>query len=416
MKLLHTSDWHLGKTLYRHSRATDHDAVLAEIVGVARSFRPDVICHSGDLFDHGRPATEDMVRAGQVLAELGAIAPVVVVCGNHDSPSLFAVFNLLGRLSGHASRVHFVDRLDPNHSVFRFPTANGQTVRLAALPFQHAHQMTDGFGDPSRWGTDYNAQIRGIEASLGSVLMDNLDPRTEFAVFAAHLHVGGAEYCGSERGMHIDETYATDLDHLPSVTYAAFGHLHRPQPLPSKKVTGRFAGSPIALDFGEIYDEKSVVLVEAEPGRPARIETLKLGGGRRLRKFRGTLTDLAAVAPQVGDDLCLLAVETDVHVPTLNEQVRQLLPRATVLQIDPIIAGEEVEIVSADATATEADLDLAGLFAEYLSERGTRRADQATVMQTFTTLIDAVDAGTKAIFPEEALLVTGPAGGAEATR
>jgi DNA repair protein SbcD/Mre11 len=405
MKLLHTSDWHLGKMLYRESRASDHEAALAEIIDIARVFRPDVICHSGDLFDHARPATEDMSRAGRALTELGSIAPVVVVCGNHDSPSLFSVFNIFNRMSGTPDRVHFVDRVrKPRDGILQFPTAKGHTVRLAALPFQHAHQMTDAFGDPTRWGADYNAQVRGIEAALGEAMMAGFDPRTDLAVFAAHLYVGGADFCGSERGMHTDDVYATDLDHLPVVSYAAFGHMHKPQALPSKKVTGRYAGSPLALDFGEIYDQKSIVLVEAEPGKPARVETVPLTAGRKLRKFRGTLDDLAALAPTVDNDLCLLAIETTVHVPTLNEQVRRLLPNAAILQIDPIIGGEQVEIVTAEHTHDDAELDLTDMFAEFLGERGTRRAPAKSVLEVFSTILGAVTHGNEPVFAEEPLL------------
>ncbi|MGH9011146.1 MAG: metallophosphoesterase family protein, partial [Acidimicrobiia bacterium] len=78
MKLLHVSDWHLGRATYGEPRAEDHDAVLAEIVAIAAEQRPDVIVHTGDVFDVVRPAYTDLTRGVTVLQELGAIAPVVV--------------------------------------------------------------------------------------------------------------------------------------------------------------------------------------------------------------------------------------------------------------------------------------------------------------------------------------------------
>ncbi|MFD0391801.1 exonuclease SbcCD subunit D [Streptomyces nogalater] len=87
MKALHTSDWHLGRTLQRRSRDAEFDAVLAEITAIAEDVQPDLIVHSGDLFDSYRPAHKDVLRAMRCLNGLADIAPTVVLGGNHDSPS-----------------------------------------------------------------------------------------------------------------------------------------------------------------------------------------------------------------------------------------------------------------------------------------------------------------------------------------
>ena len=404
MKLLHTSDWHLGATLYRQSRAPDHDAVIAEIIEAARDFRPDLILHTGDLFDRARPTTEDITRAGQALQELAAIAPVVVVCGNHDSAGLLHALNIYMRISGGPQRVHFIARVrSPRDGILHFPTRNGHTLRLAALPFQHAHLMTDAFGDPTRWGTDYTDQVRGIEAALGEALLADFNPRTDIAVFAAHLYVGGADYCGSERGMHVDDAYATDLDAVPAVSYAAFGHLHRPQKLPGKRVAGRYAGSPIPLDFGEMHDHKSIVLVEAEPGRPAKVKPFPLQAGRRLRKVTGTLQDIEAQASEITDDLCVVTVDTPIHLPTLFEQVRQLLPHATLLDVHPGRSDAQIDIVTADQVDGDAEPDVTEMFAEFLAERGTH-ADPHAVRDAFARVLAAVVEDRDPVFAEEALL------------
>ena len=101
-----------------------------------------------------------------------------------------------------------------------------------------------------------------------------------------HLHVAGAKFSGSERQLHISDIYGSHLETLPVVNYAAFGHIHRPQPLPGSLVMGTYAGSPIQLDFGELDEEKSVVVVEARPQMPSRIERHPLSG--RELAFRAT--------------------------------------------------------------------------------------------------------------------------------
>src|SRR5947209_16123777 len=107
MKILHVSDWHLGRTTYNASRAEDHEKVLGEIADIARHEKPDLIVHTGDLFESIRPAYEDMDRGIRALIDLARTAPVVVLCGNHDSPALFQLFS---KLVGQASRVRFVDQ------------------------------------------------------------------------------------------------------------------------------------------------------------------------------------------------------------------------------------------------------------------------------------------------------------------
>ncbi|MBK6670742.1 MAG: exonuclease subunit SbcD [Actinobacteria bacterium] len=84
--MLHTSDWHLGVTVRGESRAADHDALIAELCEIARAAAPDLIVHTGDLFDGHRPPMHDFGRAIRALRDLAAIAPVVLLAGNHDSP------------------------------------------------------------------------------------------------------------------------------------------------------------------------------------------------------------------------------------------------------------------------------------------------------------------------------------------
>src|SRR4051794_40273655 len=95
MKLLHVSDWHLGRPALGHPRDADFDAVLAEIIAVTREAKPDAIVHTGDLFDLPRPAVADMQRGIRALQALARVAPVVVLAGNHDSPALLRLFGAI---------------------------------------------------------------------------------------------------------------------------------------------------------------------------------------------------------------------------------------------------------------------------------------------------------------------------------
>ncbi|SEF38408.1 exonuclease SbcD [Amycolatopsis pretoriensis] len=403
MKLLHVSDWHLGRVTYNESRAIDHDAVLGEIIALARREKPDLIVHSGDLFDHARPSYQDMSKATTVLQELAAVAPVVVVCGNHDSPLLFNVF---AQLLGPDSGIHFVDkaRAPSDGGILRFPTSDGFVARVAALPFVNANRYVDAFDDPGSWRGDYAERIGRMERALAAGLMSEFDDRRDIAIFAAHQYVGGAHFAGSERPVHASDYYVTNADDLPSVSYAAFGHIHKPQKLPSAKVTGRYAGSPIQLDFGEEGERKSVVLAELHPGRPADIHIFELTGGRPLSRLEGTLEELVAVAPTVGRALCQVTVHTETQHPALAEQVHALLPDAVVVQINEVCADQRLEVLTPEVVAADVEPDLQQLFRDYLTEQGTGGTSADRVMTTFAHVLTAVEEQRQVVLPEEDLL------------
>ncbi len=390
MRLLHISDWHLGRMTYRHSRASDHDVVLSETIGHAETLRPHLIVHTGDVFDGFRPGYEEMQRGVEALRELAAIAPVVVVAGNHDSPALFRLFN---RLQGDDRRIYFIDQARPPEEggVLEFPGTGDEVIRLAPLPFVHANRMVERFEDPSTWMTSYADRIHLIEDGLNRGLRDGYDPSRHILLFAAHLYVTGAHFSGSERALHVSDTYACRLERLPQVSYAAFGHIHQPQALPGTTVNGRYAGSPICLDFGEEGEEKEIVIVEAEPGRPAIVTRQALSGGRPLRTLTGTVAEISALAPAVGNAICRVTVNTDTPTSNVSELLRDLCPDATLVEVNENCAATRIEIVEATPEDAEAEPSFSELFLAYLAERGTRGADAKLVLKRFEELLDAVN-------------------------
>ncbi len=401
MKLLHVSDWHLGRTTYNASRAEDHDKVLAEILDLARHERPDLILHTGDLFESIRPAYEDMDRGIRALLLLADVAPVVVLCGNHDSPALFRLF---AKLLGDDSRIRFVDkaRAADDGGVIVYPGPRGETIRLACLPFVHANRMVPAFEKPDTWMVAYADRIKLIQENLWEGLSESANYATDVLVFAAHLHVAGATFSRSERPIHVTDTYASRIEHIPKASYAAFGHIHKPQALPQNE-KGWYAGSPIPLDFGEVGEQKYAILVEAEPQRPPHIRPVPLSGGRPLKRLAGSLVDIARLAPNVGKSLCLVTVETETPVPDLSEKVRDLLVDAVILQVEESCAAKKtVALKKEDAQTVEPTFE--ELFREYLGETGTKGATVDRVLSTFASLLAAVEHEEKPGFPEEKLL------------
>lgn len=392
--VFHTSDWHVGKSLARLSREEDHVAVLDEIVEQAREAEPDLIIHSGDVFDGFRPATADMRLALGALRSLGRVAPTVVLAGNHDSPALLEVFAML---LGENSPVRFVARA-------RLPRAGGiididsrdgsQRLRLASMPFVHPNRQVDWFDDPRRFMGRYAEQLQVMNRLLHAGLEDGYDSARDVLLYAAHLHVSGAHLSGSERPLHVTDAYAAEAGSLPVVSYSALGHIHKPQQLPGQDAC--YVGSPMQLDFGEAGQEKSSIVVIAEPGRPAEITRRPLNSARPLRLLRGTFDAVETAAATVDRELVRVIVETEYPIPNLADMITGLLPHATLVELVEDVASRRLEVLDPDALdPDEPEPTYEQLLQTYLQDRATRDPDVPAerVQSLFVALSLEVDSG-----------------------
>jgi DNA repair protein SbcD/Mre11 len=358
-RILHTSDWHAGKTLRGRTRADEHRAVFAEITAVARDREVDLVLVAGDLFDTAAPGPEAEQIVWQALLDLaGTGASVVALAGNHDHP---ARFDAARGVAGHAG-ITLVGRprRPDDGGLLEFRARSGERIQLAALPFcgqrhviKAAHLMGFEAADNALVYAQWMAQVvaamcAGFDAGAVNVL-------------AAHLAARGGVKGGGERDAQLTEAYWVDPADFPSTAhYVALGHLHRTQSLASG-APAWYCGSPLQLDFGETENQPSVLLVEASPGTPATVERVALSGGRRLHTLTGTLADLAARAGTTGDAFLRVFVAEPAR-PGLADEVRELFPEAV-----------DVRVVQGDDAATAAEASRrAGrtpqeLFAEYLA-------------------------------------------------
>src|SRR5260370_27017322 len=140
-------------------------------------------------------------------------------------------------------------------------------------------------------------------------------------ILRGHLYVSGSQTSGSEREIHVAQPYAVSPQRFPaSAHYIGLGHLHRPQEVMAPSPC-RYAGSPLQLDFGEQGQEKRVVLIEAHTGKSARLESIPLSSGRRLRAVAGTLEELEESASNFGQDYLHVTVYTTGRVPGIADRV-----------------------------------------------------------------------------------------------
>lgn len=416
-RVLHTSDWHLGVTCRGEPRAADHDAVIAEIIEIARAASPDLIVHTGDLFDGARPGYDDILRAFRAVRCLAEIAPVVVICGNHDSEGLLRVLDeAVGNVdtadwdphSPCAARIRFLPKpcLPEAGAVATYEVADGPDIRLGCLPFVHANRLIVGFDELGEANATYAERIRILAGEIARSVLDGFDHTTQVAVWASHLHVEGARL-SSERQIHVSSAYAADPTALnPAFGYLAFGHIHRPQDLPGGR--GRYAGSILEVDFGEELEDKVVVLADIKPATYPTITTVGLTTGRRLRRPHGTLAQLASQADTLGDAICEVTVEPDPGAPddldtrSLAAAVREALPDATIVGV--IDARQPPEITLDETTDPAEEESLGAAFRSYVTSHGAGAlggADHERVVSLFDELLAAVETGHTAEVAED---------------
>lgn len=293
MKLLHTSDWHVGKKIRGHSRADEHRAVLAEITEIARAESVEMVVVAGDLYETAAPTAESELIVNQALLALAEVAPVLAIAGNHDNPRrLSAVEPLmtLGRITMVAE-----PRGPKGGGVVTLTAEDGTPVRAAMLPFVSQRSIVKAAELMSNAGFE-NAQTYGdrmqkvIAALCADFTADDVN------LIVGHAFVHGGTLGGGERPAHLVDEYALSAVDFPATaSYVALGHLHRAQQMLGATAI-HYSGSPLQLDFGEQDQSKQVNVVNLEPGLPAKVESVRLKAGRRLRTLTGTMADLAAIA------------------------------------------------------------------------------------------------------------------------
>ena len=377
MRALHTSDWHVGKTIRGRSRIDEHRAVLTEIAGIADREQVDLVLVAGDLFDTAGPApdAEDVVYQALLALAADHTRPVVVIAGNHDSPGRLAALRPL--FVAHGIHVLASPSRPDEGGVLELGDAR---IALVPFPSQRTVITADALmhRDAADHGGNYAERVRRIIDSLCTTFTaDTVN------LVVAHLMVIGGTMGGGERGAHTIFEYWVPATAFPTTAhYVALGHLHRAQKLDGPSPL-HYCGSPLQLDFGETANQPSVNVITAEPGRAGvDVTPIALSSGRRLRLLRGTPDELLAMVDTTGDDHVKLVVESGPR-PGLADELREKFPTAV-----------EVMLASTHEDATTPP-DLEGresrtphdLLAEYLSQRD---ASDDRVLALFDELVEEV--------------------------
>ena len=339
MRMLHTSDWHLGRTLHRADLRQAQTAFLDHLVETVRSEKVDAVLVSGDVYDRAIPPVDAVALCEDGLFRLrDAGARVIVISGNHDS----------------ARRLGFASALVDSAGVY-LRTRVGALAQPVLLKDQHGPVAVYGvpFLEPDAVRTDLPPSPK-TPASLTS--SDNDTPprghqgvltratdciRADLAtrggarsVVMAHAWVAGGEASESERDISIGGVGRVPAGLFDGFGYTALGHLHGPQTLGERL---RYSGSPLPYSFSEARQAKGSWLVDLGPDGNVQVERVPAPAFRRLTVLRGLLAELvASPAYTEFEDDFVSVVLTDTGRPEgAMDQLRRRFPHVLVLAFEP---------------------------------------------------------------------------------
>ena len=270
MKLIHTSDWHLGHTLYGYDRTIEQKAMLEQMVELVREHKPDVFLISGDVYHTSQPSAAVQTLFSEAMVQLHQANPkmyIVVIAGNHDSASKHEIFTTPWK----ALNVYAIGNLDKENPQKHIIEVPGKGIVLA-VPYAYERNIPDGFFQ----------ELIDLAKVDEAGPVDKLRDRDEFAelpiILMDHTTVKGADITGHDK-KYDDQVGGIDYIEVEKMgqgyDYLALGHIHKAQYIHTGKRNVRYSGTPMSVSFDENY-KHTVSLVEVNKGETPVLKELEI--------------------------------------------------------------------------------------------------------------------------------------------
>ena len=331
MRLIHTSDWHLGRKLKGIDRTSEIALALEEILAYAKDFEVDAVLVAGDIFDVPNPTTEAERVAYDFFCKLNQLSiPSVAIAGNHDSAT--RIDRLAPLLSLAGVRALGRPRIAEDGGFVTIDTANGKLC-VGAMPFASERRL---LAAEDIWNKDALEQRSSYKEVVTYVLQNlALAFKTDAVnVMMAHMTMEGAKFTGSEAAFYSGDVYSFSGQAIPSeCQYMGLGHIHKPQQIPNAAPT-YYSGSLIQVDFGEVGEQKGFNLIEVETGRPAKVQFQPLTCHKPLKRVECHIEQLDEYLESHRDYVGYLKFAIAVDTPPIGlaDRVRKVCPQAVMVE------------------------------------------------------------------------------------
>ena len=395
MRIIHTSDWHLGQNFYSKSRAAEHSAFLDWLLTSAQAHEVDAIIVAGDIFDTGSPPSYARELYNRFVVQLQQTGcQLVVLAGNHDS---------VATLNESRDILAFLKTTvvaSAGHAPFILPQRDGTPGAIfCPVPFLRPRELVTSQAGHSGGEkqqlllnaiSDYYQQQYEAACALRG-------DRPLPIVASGHLTTVGASKSDAVRDIYIGTLAAIPAWHFPPVDYVALGHIHRAQKIGGSEHI-RYSGSPIALSFDETGKSKSVNLVTFSDGHLAEVLPLTVPVTQPLAVLKGDFSSISEQltqwrdAPQeavvwldieITSDEYLHDIQRKIQAQTEDLPVEVLLVRRSRAQRERILAGERRETLS--------ELQVEEVFERRLAQETLEEAQRLRLTQLFNETLHSLN-------------------------
>ena len=402
MKILHTSDWHLGQRLLFNDREQEHQRVLNWLADTIRNQEVDALIVAGDIFDINNPPNYARTMYYRFLTSLlgTTCRHIIVTGGNHDSPSMLNAPRELLRLLN----IHVVGAVteDLQDEIIELKDAQGEVeLVVAAVPFLRDRDLRF-----SQAGEGSYARLQKVREGMAAhyrqigALMEKYEGTKIPLIATGHLYASGANASDKQDNIYAGDVENMEAEQFPAIFhYVALGHIHRPQTVGDQEHI-RYSGSLLPLSFSETKDDKSVYVLHFQRDRLLEIETLEVPVFRRLKSITGNLQEVKESLRRFdlkgGRELTPwieVIVRTDRLIPRLDLQLREFTKDMD-LQLLKIKIEREGELLR--KTSTEAvnldDLeDIESVFRKKCLRFGSPPEQMDELLKSFKELRESMD-------------------------
>ena len=365
MRLLHTSDWHLGRGLHGLDLHDAQADVVQQVVDAVGRHDVDAVLVAGDVFDRAVPPVSAVRLWGRALRELAGRVPVIVTSGNHDSAVRLGAGADLYRAGVHISTdcaqvgtpIVLADRHGPV-AIYPIPFLDPDLAR---------HVLAEGDEPLPRSHADVlAAAMRRVQADLEQRRADDAGTRS---VVLAHAFVTSGhrpETSDSERDIRVGGVDSVPLGVFDGVDYVALGHLHGAQRLDADRV--RYSGSPLRYSFSEVHQRKQVLLVDLDAAGVQAVTPIELKQPRGMAVLHGSFDDLLASSAYDGhvDDWVQVTITDSERPPSLRDRVLERFPHALSIRHEPA-SGPLASSLSSDVRVPSRPDEVVAAFVHYVT-------------------------------------------------
>ena len=321
MRILHTSDWHIGHRLYERHRIEEHRQFLDWLLTMLQENAIDVLLVAGDIFDSALPSSEATDLYYQFLFRLyrETHTHAVITAGNHDSPMRLAAPREFLRMG----RIHVVGLAsEAADCVVNLPAENS-CVSIAAVPYLSENELSHiSFETEPERGERYRERLKTFYHQCVECMPPEL-PK----ILMGHLFVHGGQVSDSERNIQIGGATAMQISDFPDdVAYVALGHLHRPHAISGASYPVQYAGSPLPLRFNEASYPKKVYLLDIPASGDVGVEEIEIPVFKELHIVTGNLDEvrLMAMSPEWDGKYIQVQLTLDRPEVGISDSIREM--------------------------------------------------------------------------------------------